>query len=372
VNPAACLITGLSLTAMTVGLESWAGGLPPALHLDLVGMGLPASLNSMACSNRSDCVFDAETGLRATLEHTTDGGRIWSPADPVAAIPDTVNIDCVGRTCFSPAVPIHGVQGVLVSTDGGAQWARRAAAAAEWISCSSTVDCVSIDWDVAYDVVVTQNQWRTWRAVSFPVPDRGRLPFIFVSCVRSSECLLAGIGTGRSERLAVLDESDNGGESWHPEVPPTSISNAELSCGSGGCWLAGETNPYLTNGEVLSSRDGGHTWTATTFPSGVGNPDPPTCSSPTVCWMAFSPWPTGPDRYAVTTDGGASWTMTSITGLATAPEILGCPFLDDCLAARSGPDGITIYRLGFGREHARSGEQAPAGISFSPRAARPH
>ena len=93
----------------------------------------------------------------------------------------------------------------------------------------------------------------------------------------------------------------------------------------------------MSVGVVLSSRDGGATWTSSTPPAGVADLSGVSCASSSDC-MAVGYGSSG-GVVVTTTDGGATWTSSTLpaeSGLLTA---ISCSSPSTCMAVGDGNPG---------------------------------
>ncbi len=102
-----------------------------------------------------------------------------------------------------------------------------------------------------------------------------------------------------------------------------------MSCTSTTACLAGGANSQNSAGVVLSSTDGGATWSPVSLPSGTEPVTALQCTAGTGCLVGAGA------RVLQTTDLGASWTTTVAVGMGLSSEFT-CPTATECFEVGSG------------------------------------
>ncbi|MGH9091507.1 MAG: hypothetical protein ACRDZR_09055, partial [Acidimicrobiales bacterium] len=91
-------------------------------------------------------------------------------------------------------------------------------------------------------------------------------------------------------------------------------------------------------GEVLSSTDGGTTWSTGAPPAGVGDASGLACGSASSCAVVGTGWtdatPPGPTgSVAASADGGGTWQAAAARYLPVGLVAVACPSPTACVAA---------------------------------------
>jgi photosystem II stability/assembly factor-like uncharacterized protein len=289
-------------------------------HLEFVGYAL-------SCPSASTCIaLGATTGNESIAIATSDGGASWSLRGSVAAsVPNIVwgYLDCLSTEhCVAVGSNLDGAQSGLArfvaatTTDGGSTW--------------SVTSLPSL-------VVVVDG----------------------LSCPSTTRCLaLGGVVTSGGSTVAVT--SSDGGASWavgntvalHPLLAP--LQN-DMSCAStAGCVIVG----YDTNGgtggtfeqsvAAATSRDGGATWKAATMPSfpNFASLGAVACPTTSEC-VAVGSYVDGAVDVGIvvsSTNGGATWSAAALPAGTLELQTVGCPTANHCVAA--GESGALVSNDG--------------------------
>ncbi|MDA8279414.1 MAG: hypothetical protein M0Z63_03180 [Actinomycetota bacterium] len=336
-----------STTWHLAGLTAWDGGGPPNFAL--------AQQSSVSCAGASACYVEVQAygyqpdgsptvsgtvpGLspfRTTAYRTGDGGRTWSrvPLPPATYLSSPISCTSASRcavgarigTTFSLDAP-GSTAAVLTTADGGRSWQQHRLPSwvglATSVACPTATRCVAVveastraaiggmaPWDgadrfYASDVLTTADRGRTWS--TSPLPGRSGDQYLrlhTLACPTTQDCVVAG------ERAVIVSKSA-----------------AQYVIGA-------------TTGVVLSSVDGGRTFTSRTTPA---VPLLASCPTPTSC-LALARG-SGPGS-AVVLVGSVTgqWHTVAPTGfpaeLAAAPS-LTCPTAGHCLAI-VGTDQVEV------------------------------
>jgi hypothetical protein len=195
--------------------------------------------------------------------------------------------------------------------------------------------------------LVTRNAGRTWTG-------HATLPSAFlvdaVSCATTEVCWVTG--TTWATGGPAVAESTDGGRHW-TDLTPASWANvpwwaSAIDCVSATtCWLAGTTGP-AQNPAVAETTDGGATWTVfgnlpavSATPIGTYELSGISCLSADSCVAVGGlNGGSGPARVISTTDGGATWSLSTSAGLSGIQQLLGV----SCLPAAGG--STTCYAGG--------------------------
>jgi hypothetical protein len=209
-------------------------------------------------------------------------------------------------------------QGDLVTTDGGASW-------------TSYTDLPSTS------MVVTS-----------------------ISCPSTTVCWAAGY----ESNWPALAKSSDGGQTWSQAAIPTSWTIAPYPWGANAidcvsastCWLAGTTEDG-THPVVAETTDGAVTWTTfANLPAGTPDASGNTyglngisCVSALICVSVGGiNGGAGPAAVISTTNGGASWSMSSSPELASAQDL----FSVSCVPGPSAFGPVVCHAAGAAPEAA--------------------
>jgi hypothetical protein len=375
-------------------------------------------VESLTCPTAARCVGVELVGRhahqRVVLVRSLDGGVRWQETQPLAAsiavaaaTPDGAVLACgTALDCAATIAPYMLSNGQtsalgLYTTNGGAWWYFEysqplanfglvpSATVDGSASCLSTGQCLvdagSIDDDVLTQapsftgVLAASATGGTWRYLS---PPSAATIATSLLCTTGSTCwridtfLRAGSYAGR------LWASDDDGASWSGVALPPGVAPALV----GGCQgpqscevLAIRNTPLLddqlgifnfgaTTTVLLSTDDGGSTWTSTRLPlpsnSGGEVPLAASCTSATACVVLVQIMGIGGpiDVLESTTDGN-SWSMyvspdPNTGGLTGVLDGFGFPGMVSCSTG-----GVCLYRSTAGDSVLRSEN---GGLSWAP------
>jgi photosystem II stability/assembly factor-like uncharacterized protein len=182
-------------------------------------------------------------GVRYISNVTTDGGHTWS----ASAMPGTFRgyaLECstpdlciaAGSEPTSYRITDPTTQGdpaaVLYSSDGGVTWARGSVPAGGDVigsmSCADPSHCVAVDITLGTartsGVLISANGGQTWSAS--PSRNLAQLNLESISCPSDSDCWVSGStlpagGGGATDQQGVILSTHDGGQTWTSEQVPT-------------------------------------------------------------------------------------------------------------------------------------------------------
>jgi photosystem II stability/assembly factor-like uncharacterized protein len=198
------------------------------------------------------------------------------------------------------------------------------------VACPSTSVCFAAGADDSGDAIVAQSTdfGASWSDESLP---SGALELDAISCEDVSDCVAVGRGT-------VLTTND-GGNTWtlsDPPTPQTTLLGVRCSGsgGSGTCIAVGMSpnpgGPY--DGEIALSTDGGDTWTASTLPPNAPGVGDVTCPTTTLCIAVGA-------EILESSDGGQTWQYSEVDGGTEALRSISCSSTTQCIALGANPEG---------------------------------
>jgi photosystem II stability/assembly factor-like uncharacterized protein len=230
------------------------------------GIGLFACPSSTDCMSAGDRVVSQEPPL---LLSTTDGGATWS-RQPVSS--GVVSIDAMScrndSDCWLVAEKPQGFDLVMATTDWGGSWTVQDRSSIEvsmgvsfGLSCPSTADCVV----VGAGALTTTNGGSTWQKHVFPVGASLPGELNVVACPSVSFCMAeedvtSAVPANASTGIAT---SHDGGVSWKTVETVNEAVFRTLSCPTTTVCLA------VAGSIMQKTTDGGSTWTESSVPDGV-------------------------------------------------------------------------------------------------------
>ncbi len=239
-----CLVGSMDgVLVSTDGGTTWPGGTA----------GLDAMLSGVSCPSPSTCVAvgsvvdkTTDSSLGAVLT-SADGGASWTSrrlgvTKPLAAV------SCA-NTNVCTAVGDNGT--ILTSNDGGATWATRQPGSKTYslygVSCPSPVFCVAVG-GTAFDAVVlqTKNAGVTWTSYTSGFDDvlsgtnspTGGVKAMTLDCVTGSICsgeVLRGVSCPTTRFCAAVGDQGtllttaDGGITWTSQVAAGGSSTKQLT-----------------------------------------------------------------------------------------------------------------------------------------------
>jgi photosystem II stability/assembly factor-like uncharacterized protein len=296
------------------GASTWQRSLAPVGAISLDGISCPAADTCMSIG------FTVGPSGEYSMFTTTDGGMTWS------------------------ALPIPGS-----STGGGL------------LSCSSASNCVAMystpgpgGQGIQYVSLTTSDGGRDWAAASIPGTFRPDV----LDCFVGGRCIAGGyepdsyrMTTGEAAPAALIYSSD-GGASWVSASLPSGGSSIDaVSCSDTEHCMAVESGPAAapTTSMILVTENGGETWAPTNVPAGLSL-IAVSCPATLDCWASGSSSGLGGTNsrgvILSTRDGGSSWTSEQVptTEGTTLPGVtsITCPNVSRCFALANRPSSSVL------------------------------
>jgi hypothetical protein len=288
------------------------------------------------------------------VDGTVDGGRSWkADSVPVPGSASLIGVDCSGpRSCMAVGAVVAGgaTQGlVLATTDRGRRWTvvHAPAGATELVAvdCTALRDCtVLASQGPGYWAASTVDDGSVWQRLG-PLPG-GLAGVSSLACTSASTCLAAGdMPTTPGKGAAAVAFTTDGGMTWSSAtMPPGTGPLHDVACPAPTeCLAVGTKSPTTIGvaqgqGEVISSADGGATWTTVAAPASVGDAFGVTCPTASACAVVGTGWtaakPPGPTgAVAASVDGGGTWLDASARYLPVGLAAVSCPTATSCVAA---------------------------------------
>jgi photosystem II stability/assembly factor-like uncharacterized protein len=253
-----------------------------------------------------------------TIFRTQNAGVTWqqSPA-PFQSLP--VGVACPGlTTCFIPATGADGRTIILTTSDGGTTWSTRQTALRLYgpfgtIACPNPQVCYVYGRNrTGTGVLRTRDAGSTWRLLpGTNMPARMGNHNYFdrasVACPSARVCYTVdGDAQDTCDRcvpFGVIFGTQDGGTHWHRLYTGTghdSLIGPVVCPAISVCYAVGVTGLDRPGDEfVLSTRNGGQTWTKRMLPAG----EVLACPNVQLCFIASR---RGPAIFR-TSDGGRTW-----------------------------------------------------------------
>lgn len=277
-------------------------------------------------------------GIEQAALVTTNGGKTWTP---YTSLPQSSTAQWYFNAISCPTTSVCWAAGagdmtgdhytqplVAKSTDGGQTWTVKSPAswavanAGYW---ANSIDCVSATtcWvagigpsDLAGPfVAATTDGGATWtdfqNLPSFtPYDPNGTYTLNTIWCSSALSCVAAG-GLNESDGQAQVISTSDGGATWSLSPDPTLRSLQqlwELSClpvpgGLPTCHAAADANS-AAGPVVITSTDGGTTWSGRETVDNTGWMSAMSCADAQHCWAAGAGTKLG---LLGTSDGGSAW-----------------------------------------------------------------
>ena len=324
---------------------------------------LQSRLSSVYCSSSENCV--AIGGQYAAT--TSDFGRFWTShrflhgGAVVGAMACPTSHVCVavggspeeGTPQYDSL--LHRAV-VLTTTDGGRAWTREPAlpkdvGGLDNISCPTKTYCLTVGTSADGSggvALATTNLGRSWRRLNLPK----RLEPDLLTCFTRGACVAAG-GTGDGTSQMNIISTDNGGSTWtQTSLPGDAYDQVVPEIGGLTCTtrtrcfivgdiykiFSGEPGAVGYTGFLVESIDGGRTWTSGASPAGAQAVDEITCESAANCVAVTG----GTDIEALglftSGNGGTTWTARTIPPSVFSILDIACPSTTTCMAVGTGRD----------------------------------
>lgn len=348
-SPTGCVAVSNSVAYATAnsGTDWAAHALPFGLQSE------PAA--AMSCGSVSACVVVAPDLLgadRAVI--SSDGGQSWSehPLPPTAG--DVMDMNCASAdTCVAVGTGAgpspHHLQAIRTST-GGRTWTPghvEGTGALQEVACPSVRNCLAVGSGANGRRLLRRSVdgGRTWTALRPPGPHLAQLSGL--ACASTTSCVVFTQQTGAN---AVPWTTSDLGDSWQKHrlpspAEPKSIS--DVACVAATCVAFGTQPPRSpggTVGVIVSSADGGATWSVIDGAFSTTADNPPaqiSCGTTLVCTATVEGSVDSTPHLFRTTDGGTTWQVDYPQDV----EISGLPVscvAQRCLAPEVGNFGQPI------------------------------
>jgi photosystem II stability/assembly factor-like uncharacterized protein len=340
---------GAAVIATSDGGSSWtAQSIPPTVSY----------LSGIACADTRRCVAVGQSRVSGTdgaSISTVDGGASWSTDTLPPGTSDLTAVECHSdRQCMAiGTLPIGDA--VLVSSTAGATWDQvgtlsAGITGASSVSCSDNQHCwvtahLSTDSEHVTGVVVgTANGGATWSTLPIP-PGSGTLDA--VSCLQGPDDLAGALPPAplsTTSTPSTVPTASTGPGVVTSSVPGSTSTSLPLASvlGVAGvrCTVVGttSTNPNVAragHGVILTSDNGGGTWTDRSVPATVAELYDVSCVNTYTCIVV------GSDTAGSTTAGIAlvtgpphqAWQKSTAVDAPQSLATVSCVSTSHCLLA---------------------------------------
>jgi hypothetical protein len=324
------------------------------------------------CLSLSD--LEAPGSLSYVVTVTTDGGASWQHYDTLPATMAYPNsLSCATTSvCWLAGYGPTGIPGVAETTDGGQTWTDMSPGTWPDTWQLWSIDCVSATtcWVVGNDsappagttpiALETTDGGAHWTSFSnlpaiTPYSPNGTYALEAISCTSALVCV-AGGGLNESDGLAQVISTTDGGETWTRSTDPMLAGVQQvfsLSCvnGAGGlptCFAAADSlagaGPL-----VINSADGGATWDGMETYDDTGWMYSISCADASHCWATGGGTTVG---LAGTADGGNSWTVAT-SDTSNEEGGVSCASVTFCVSTTDNGLWMTTDGGGLGTAAAR-------------------
>ena len=302
----------------------------------------PNATTSLSCPRPSVCwdvgySSGASVAGFGAVAFTRNGGRTWSLQQLPPGIKALSSVSCPDlRRCYAVGATALGRPVFVIDTRMSRSWRRATLpfiiSVVSAVSCSSERNCVVGGTSASGDAVTaaTSDFGRTWVTRSVTPSESG--PFESLSCPLGSQLQCWGVvrTSPNAQGLytsAVVSTTD--GASWTTDTLPTQSDPYAVSCPS--------TSLCVAVGNDILTTSGGPEWQAQALPAGVATLTAVSCSAMTTDCVGS----TALGAVVSTTDGGGTWTVDQDPFLASNENFqsaVSC-FTRHCLVAEWGTNG---------------------------------
>lgn len=263
---------------------------------------------------------------------------------------------------------------IEVTTDGGASWVQaalsRTVASGSEISCWSDVDCAQLGFatDGSPLLVTTSNGGQTWSTSAGPSALSSAFGEVDLSCTGPSTCVAVASDPQDPSVSSISFSSTDRGSTWSEATVGAGFAAGSLECVSASsCVVVGHTlstggEGTLPSGAAYFTSDTGATWQQAAVPTGSGQLGAVSCDGSTCLAGALSSGGGGTDLLT-SSDGGRTWSGLSSPALdATLVTGLSC---DASTCWMSGLLGASIVQGATGLPSIELGQSASGTVAMS-------
>ena len=321
--------SSLSLMPEADPLETGTWGSPA--RIDDAPQG--NAVTAISCPSTSVCVAGDDHG---DIMATTDGGSTWSARSAVSSAGITA-ISCP-TTSFCAAVDAEGSSWTSTDPTSGAaatwEQAQTGAVGLRSVSCASEALCVAGGYDHNAGAGINEGVTATWNGSSWGplVVVAPYAPVAAISCPSASLCLAVAGGPSPPHDANSISTSTDGGATWSApvEVDGEEAAGADitgLSCASEALCVAVDDQ-----GQALAYSAG--TWSGPALVDGSAPLTAVSCAPVSSACVAVD----GDGAVLSTGDGGSTWSAPASVGARGAGEAVSCPSSSWCVLGDGAGD----------------------------------
>jgi photosystem II stability/assembly factor-like uncharacterized protein len=312
-------------------------------------------LSSISCRSTAQCVavgggIGPRGGLGVGLiVETTDGGAVWTSVPVPVGIGGLDAVSCAGPDgCVADGVDPTGTVAMVASTtNGGSTWLGQSVpngvGGLTGVACPSKLDCFAVGSASSWTYIVRSSDGGgSWSTQSVP---NGVTGLTSIACGSVSDCVAVGAyPSGAIGGVsAVIVTTKDGGATWTRETTPSGLGElysvscaAAVDCVAVGWSLSGPSGGATP--DIVATTDGGATWTREAAPSRTGALYGVSCSSALHCVAVGDEEPSDTSgAVLVTTDGGTTWSYRPILNEEGGLTAVSCPTPWFCLTVGEDP-----------------------------------
>jgi hypothetical protein len=230
------------------------------------------NLTGVSCRSDSSCAAVGTAGSSGFSFIYTTNGTIWSTSGTIPVAANAMGISCNASTCMAVGA------GVYVSADGGNTWGsvgvNGGTGALTGVSCTQgTTTCVAvgpnpagISGPAAGLLAVTTDNGAIWTSGGTNM-GLGSSTARQISCVAATYCGVVGLPTlnGETDQWGptLFTDTNTSGSAWSPPSGPSGFTDPSYLTGIG-CWstsscvIVGGTR---SSGAAQVTTNGGASWT---------------------------------------------------------------------------------------------------------------
>jgi photosystem II stability/assembly factor-like uncharacterized protein len=289
--------------------------------------------NALACPTQARCVAVGRLPNHGYAMRTSDGGRTWSGA----ASPARSGLYALACTDADHCVAGGNGGTVVVTSDGGARWARvgfpyvySPLAAVPSVTCVPGGTCYALALMSRYSGTLVYGSTDSGRTWTYRNLVRSRLEAM--ACVSPTACVALGPGPSIGERppMTARTTRDGWASSTAGRIAAGWSEVTRMACLGRSLCYAGALG---VSGKILASTDFGATWK--TADDGGVTAWSLSCPTSGFCAAAGSG-----QTVTSTTDGGRTWKRTTISNFPASQGMttfsLACGSEGHCVAAEYG------------------------------------
>jgi photosystem II stability/assembly factor-like uncharacterized protein len=263
-------------------------------------------LDALACATVRTCIAVGGNPVskryviyKGVVTRTRDGGHTWKvlPTTP-KKVGELTSMSCpTAHFCMavgsSEAIWASAV--ALVTRSDGQQWTRltlpKYEPQLELVTCTTAFDCIAEGPHDGQSIIFTSDGGATWTQAQLPTGNYPQgvigIPILTgLACMSRTDCVLVGGIEGQhGEVSGLILSSADGGRSWsYTALPSGAAMMNAISCPAAmQCVAVGENFATAENDLILTTIDGGQHWVARPVPAAVIDLESVSCPTATTC-----------------------------------------------------------------------------------------